>query len=174
MTESVLIKTRSIVEILAITLGGLYFAFQVLAGSFVVSMEVLPKIEKTEIDGSPGYILSLELKKGSYGSVNLKDIQYHVRDAVSGNEMLPPASFSGITKLNTSTLKSNGKGLRFSPGDKMVFSEAFLLNTQRPFVVDVYVSAIRDFGLMDSHWRSQVIYHREKGKLTAASSTPSS
>jgi len=150
-------ERKSVVEIVVFVLAGLYFFFQVMIGSFVVGMEVTPKIEHLKINSKEGYTISLDLKPGNYGSFKLQKISYIVKDAIDDSVLIESQEFKNIVKFN-SDRKNSKKPLRLSPGDKTTFSEFFFLDNKHPIKVDVVIEATRDWSWYTAQWRANAIY----------------
>lgn len=150
-------KTKNIVEVLAILIVGVYFLFQVFAGSFVVSMDLDPKAKFVDVGGKRALSISLSLKRGSYGSLKVHEISYRIRDAMSGKVVVDFTNFKGIAKLDVETRKEINDWVRLSPGDKKMFSEIVELEHAGPVKIEFFVVGVRDLGFTTAQWRSSII-----------------
>jgi hypothetical protein len=154
-------EVKNIVEIIAILFIGFYFLFQVMVGSFIVSMEVTPSIKQFDIKGKKGFIVSLYLKRGNYGSINLHSIHYTVKDAINNKVIKGIEPFTGLTKYNTNTKTKINAYIRLSPGDKKTFSEAFFLDYTNPIKIDFLIIAKRDKAINDAQWLVNAVYAKK-------------
>ena len=116
------------------------------------------ELDKFVANSNVGYRVSLDLKRGNYGSIQLKKIYFTVFDAIDNSVLLERREFRGVEKFGLESLRENGERIRLSPGDKKTFSEVFLLETENPIKADILIVARRDWGISDAQWRVNTIY----------------
>lgn len=149
---------ESLLTVLALASGGLFFGWKLIAGWLIANLDVIIEVERQKKDDEQDWLsIKILLKKGNIDAIWLKKILIKVyipndKNKIEKyyiNEIERLIDIEGIENTNKPK-----KYFAISPGETFQFGKIITIDKENPVMIEVVVLGKRPFWKGYAQWRS--------------------
>lgn len=151
---------ESLLTVLALVSGALFFGWKIIAGWLIANLDVAIEVQRQAKNEKEDWLaVKILLKKGNMDSMWLKQIVIKIYDPddkkkIDRYYIKEFERLENIEEIENTKQNKKQRHFAISPGETFQFGKIITVDLEKPFIIEVALTGKRPFWKGFAQWRS--------------------